>query len=229
MRTIGFLHTADVHVATFRALRADVAPDARDVHTVDQSLLADARASGITVSVRERIAGHLRLLARDADAIVCTCSTIGGEAELLAECVDVPVIRVDRPMAEMAVRAGRRVAVVAALESTLEPTRALLEDCARGLDTEVRLEPCLEAWPLFEAGDLEGYLTLIAEHVRELSPRADVVVLAQASMASVEPVVADLDLRVLSSPRSSVEMAVQLATRARKRPNDDDHLAARPA
>jgi hypothetical protein len=37
--------------------------------------------------------------------------------------VAVPVLRIDRPMAERAVAAGGRIAVVAAVESTLAPIR----------------------------------------------------------------------------------------------------------
>ena len=211
MPAIGFLHTAEVHRPAFRALLADVAPGARYVDAVDADLLARARAGGITADVRARVAGHLRALAREADAIVCTCSTVGEAAEHAAAGLARPVVRIDRPMAEAAVRAGRRVAVVAALASTLEPTRALLAECAAGRDTELSLAPCPGAWARFEAGDLDGYAARLAEHVRGLAPRADVIVLAQASMAPVEALVADLDVCVLSSPRPAVERAVALA------------------
>jgi hypothetical protein len=33
--TIGFLHTADVHVPTFRGLREELAPGWQDLHVVD--------------------------------------------------------------------------------------------------------------------------------------------------------------------------------------------------
>jgi Asp/Glu/hydantoin racemase len=211
MATIGFLHTADVHVATFGRLVSEVSGDFHDVHLVDVDLLDEARASGITAGVRERMADHLAELARDADVIVCTCSTLGAVAEGGAAAAGVPVMRVDRPMAERAVRAGRRVAVVAAVTSTLAPTRALLEECAAGLDTEIRLMPCVDAWPLFEAGALDRYSAIVAEHVRRIATNADVVVLAQAGMAPVEPLVADLGIPVFSSPRSGVEEAVRMA------------------
>jgi Asp/Glu/Hydantoin racemase len=211
MPTIGFLHTAEVHVATFRGLVREAALDARDVHVVDPGLLAEARELGIGDGLRERIAEHLRVLAREADAIVCTCSTIGGHAEALADGLPVPVMRVDRPMAEQAVSAGGRVTVVAAVESTLEPTRVLLEECANGPGTNILVSPCVEAWPLFEAGDLEGYGEVLAEHVRQIAGQTDVIVLAQASMALVEPLVADLDVPVLCSPRLGVQAAARLA------------------
>jgi hypothetical protein len=209
--TIGFLHTAAVHVETFRPLVAEIAPGVLDEHVVDPSLLADARARGITDGLRGRLAGHLEALSGSgAGAIVCTCSSIGGEAERLGGGVTASVLRVDRPMAEEAVRSGGRVAIVAALESTLEPTRALLEQCADGVDVELTVSPCLDAWTLFEEGDVDGYLAAVAAHVRHVATEADVVVLAQASMAPVAALVADVDLPVLSSPRPAVEAAARL-------------------
>jgi hypothetical protein len=58
-------------------------------------------------------------------------------------------------MAELAVARGGRVALVAAVASTLGPTRELLEECAArsGSGAVVVDAPCLQAWPLFERGD----------------------------------------------------------------------------
>src|SRR5689334_7134097 len=113
MTTIGFLHTADVHVATFHALVTERGH--RDVH------LADARERGVDAALEERLAERLRELAgRGPDVILCTCSTLSGHAERIP--VAVPVLRIDRPMAERAVAIGGRIAVVAAVESTLAPT-----------------------------------------------------------------------------------------------------------
>ncbi|GAA3909344.1 aspartate/glutamate racemase family protein [Actinoplanes auranticolor] len=201
MTTIGFLHTADVHVATFRALVAERGH--HDLHLVDPTLLADAREHGVDAALEQRLAERLQELAgRGPDVIVCTCSTLSGYAERIK--VAVPVLRIDRPMAERAVAVGGRIAVVAAVESTLTPTRELLLECGAG--AELVMAPCLDAWALFEAGDLTGYLRAIAAHVRTLD--ADVIVLAQASMAPAADLLADLPVPVLSSPRAAVDEAI---------------------
>ncbi len=201
MTTIGFLHTADVHVETFRALTAERGH--QDVHLVDASLLADARERGVDADLETRLANRLRELAdQGPDVIVCTCSTLSGHAEKAT--LSVPVLRIDRPMAEAAVAIGGRIAVVAAVESTLAPTRELLLECAP--DADVAMSPCLDAWPMFEAGDQAGYRQAIAAHVRTLD--ADVIILAQASMAGAADLLADLPIPVLSSPRAAVDKAV---------------------
>ena len=134
------------------------------VHVVDESLLADARArDGVDDLVRTRLVGRLRELATSADVVVCTCSTISGAAEALADQVAVPVVRIDRPMAEAAVGFGRDLAVVAALASTLGPTTELLRSVASAAGVAVRLTeyPCVDAWDRFERGDQGGYLDAI--------------------------------------------------------------------
>ncbi|GIF12181.1 hypothetical protein [Actinoplanes teichomyceticus] len=193
MKTIGFLHTADVHVATFGALVAELAPGWRIRHVVDPSLLADARAGR---PVEQRVRDRLGELA-GCDVVVCTCSTIGAEAERAG------VLRGDRPMARAAVAAGGRIAVAYAVASTLEPTTALLRDEDPGAD--LIPVPCLSAWPLFEAGELERYHEAIAARLRDVD--AEVIVLAQPSMA---PAAALLPGRpVLASPRTAVLAATR--------------------
>jgi Asp/Glu/hydantoin racemase len=206
MATIGFLHTADVHVETFRALTAERGQ--QDLHLVDATLLADARAHGVDAGLEARVAGRLsELAARGPDVIVCTCSTLGGIAERIP--LTVPVLRLDRPMAQAAVAIGGRIAVVASTESTLTPTRELLLECAP--DADVILAPCLDAWALFEAGDQDGYRRAVAAHVRTLD--ADVIVLAQASLAPATALLGDLAIPVLSSPISAVDAATQLCSK----------------
>lgn len=223
---IGFLHTAQVHVATFGALVHELAPDVEAVHVVDESLLADARAHGLDdPGLSERLARRLADLAADgADVVVCTCSTVSGVAEAVAGAV--PVLRVDRPMAARAVAvagsgsgpgsgsASGRVAVVAAVASTVPPTRQLLaEESARArVAVELVEVLCEDDWPLFETGDLDGYLDAVAGCVSAVlaSDDVDVVVLAQASMAPVASRFAHSPVPVLSSPRAAVVAALEL-------------------
>ncbi|MFJ1513529.1 aspartate/glutamate racemase family protein [Cellulosimicrobium funkei] len=211
---IGFLHTAEVHVATFGALVDELAPGEGHTHRVDVPLLDAARAGE---PVAARVRSHVEALAAaGASVVVCTCSTLGPVAESagLGAAV-VPVVRVDAPLAAEAVRDGGRVAVVVALASTLAPTTELLTDAARRAGTQVELEPvvCGDAWAAFETGDLAAYHRAVADAARDAVARCapEVVVLAQASMAPAARLLADLPVRVLTSPGSAVARAVELA------------------
>ena len=211
MATIGFLHTSPVHVPTFEALVAELAPETASVAIVDVALLDRALSSGVDdPKLLDRLRLALAELERQgAETIVCTCSTIGGVAEAVGRQRRLTVVRVDRPMAQRAVELGGRIVVVAALESTLDPTRALLESVAVEADIELDLEVHLvaDAWARFEAGDHDGYLTVIADELVVVAERCDVIVLAQASMAVAADRV-EVGVAVLSSPWLAVSSLV---------------------
>lgn len=204
--TIGFLHTAQVHVGTFTEL---VGSQAHTRHVVDESLLNDTRAHGVDDALRDRLVNRLRAAADGSGVVVCTCSTISGEAERLASHVAVPIIRIDRPLAEAAVSIGRRVAVVAAVESTVAPTSSLLHEVAadESVELELSVVRCFDAWSNFERGDTHAYLQSIALQVTNFPDPVDVFVLAQASMAGATKY-CNVRVPVLSSPSLAVEAAL---------------------
>ncbi|WP_406423678.1 aspartate/glutamate racemase family protein [Streptomyces sp. NBC_00873] len=206
--TLALLHTSPVHVPVFEALRDTDHPGLALRHLVYEDLLARARDAG-----PEAVQGEIQALlagavAEGASAVLCTCSTIGGVAESAAATLGVPVLRVDRPMAADAVGRGR-VVVLAALADTLAPTLALLAEEAGDRATDIRTVLVEGAWARFEAGDRDGYLELVAAAADRVTD-ADVIVLAQASMAdAVTRTVTRIP--VLSSPRPGLAAAAAAA------------------
>jgi hypothetical protein len=174
--------------------------------------LHEARATGID---NPKLAGRVHDAMREAASggaavVACTCSTIGGIAERTATGGAFAAQRIDRAMAERAVRAGPRVLIAAALESTLEPTTALILSTAAQVGAGVRPSVLWieEAWPYFEAGATARYIETLAKAIRAAVGAADAVVLAQASMAPVANELADLGIEVLASPGPGVAHAV---------------------
>jgi hypothetical protein len=214
--TVGFLHTAHAHVRAFRDLLNERDDTVADRHLVDTGLLAAARAHGAD-SVRPAVEDRLRrLVGEGADVVVCTCSEVGPTAKVVGAQMGLRVVRVDRPMAEAAVLAGRRIAVVSSLDGAAATVLPLLHECAEatGRDVELVEVRCPDTWSSFESGDVLTYTTGVAEAVRagvrSLDPPVDVVVLAQASMVDAAPLLRDLHLPVLTSPRLAIEAAVEL-------------------
>lgn len=208
---LGFVHTAVAHVSTFDALVAAEAEGVRTTHVVDPELLRVAQRAGSSKAVRRALGGRLvELQQAGVDAVVCTCSTLGPAAEQLGGALPFRVMRVDRAMAELATRGGSRIAVVAALQSTVAPTVALLQECAGGT-AEITLEICDDAWAAFVAGEQGQYLAQVAGAARRVARDVDVVVLAQASMAPAADTLGDLGVQVLASPRLAVRAALDAA------------------
>jgi ribosomal protein S18 acetylase RimI-like enzyme len=208
---LAFLHTGAAHVETFDALTRCLAPDLAMTHAVDESLLADAIArGGVTGDLEARIEAALAEAGNGADLIVCSCSSIGGAAEEIGRRRGLPVIRIDRAMAERAVAAAERILVAACLPSTVEPTTGLIAEVAaqQGRSPRIRVALFPEAWPLFLAGDREAYAETIAEGLRREIGDAEIVVLAQASMAPAAERTRDLRVPVLSSPALGLAAAI---------------------
>jgi Asp/Glu/hydantoin racemase len=147
-----------------------------------------------------------------ADLVVVTCSSIGPAVDASRDFLDVPVLRIDEPMADEAVRLGTRIGVVATLSSTLEPTAELVRQRAReaGKEVEVTARVCVGAFEALQAGDRDRHDELVREGLREVISGSDVVVLAQASMARVVETLDDVGVPVLSSPRLAMQRVAEL-------------------
>lgn len=206
-----FYHTSHANVDAFARLLDEMGQADLEVrHVVDEEALATAMAEGVSAELESEVGERILAALGESRALLCTCSSIGSCAEFAAARSARPILRVDRPMADKAVDCGNRVVVAAALQSTLAPTRALLEKVAsvRGVELEVHEFVCAGAWEKFASGDREGYARAIAERLPEAALLGDSIVLAQASMADATLYCGDLGVPVFSSPRLGLQAAL---------------------
>jgi Asp/Glu/hydantoin racemase len=210
-KRLALVHTVAALVPRFRELAAELVPDAETFDIVDETLLRDATTEGrVSLDTARRLFAHLAAAERHgADAILVTCSSMGGVVDAARPFAAVPLLRVDQAMAEQAVERGARVGVLATLWSTLRPTAVLIErtaDEARR-EVEVRDRLCDGAFEALRSGDTDRHDALVRDGLRELIGWADVIVLAQASMARVVDTLSDDERRtqILSSPRLGME------------------------
>ena len=144
-----------------------------------------------------------------ADYILVTCSSIGRAVETAASQCQVPVLRVDQPMADKAVQTGKKIGVIATLPTTLEPTADLIQRRAAKAGKEITLTSrlCEGAFDALMSGDAAKHDAMVAAALKELMAQVDVIVLAQASMARVVNGLSAADKRVpiLASPGLAVD------------------------
>ncbi|MFZ6641251.1 Asp/Glu/hydantoin racemase [Undibacterium sp. TC4M20W] len=221
-----FLHTSPVHVEGFDALVQELAPGLKVHHHVDESLLIAAQQFGATdAAVIQKVEAAMHAASTNCatgyvSMVVCTCSSIGGIAERMNGRSGLQAARIDRAMADRAVALGPRILLVAALESTLDPTTELLMESARAAGKTIEISTLLseQAWGYFLQGDRQAYLQAISDAVRlalqDKTADIDVVVLAQASMAAAAEELSDLGAEVLTSPRLGVARAISALTHA---------------
>ncbi|PBC03825.1 arylsulfatase [Mesorhizobium sp. WSM3860] len=198
-------HTAPALVAVFDGLATELGAGIALKHTVREDLLKSAiecgsATPGIIAAAAEAMLAEFRL---GADAVICTCSTIGAAADVANSTSHRPVLRIDRPMARESVRTGSRILVLATLGTTIAPTAALIEAEARAAGRKPDIDSVVldRARQLFLSGNIDAYLQAVAEGIAAATLDADVVVLAQASMAAALPLVGKTEVPVLTSPR----------------------------
>jgi Asp/Glu/hydantoin racemase len=210
MTTLAIIHTAPATIEPLRALAEEVLPAVTVINFVDDSILPQLAANGGDLSaVRDRLVAYAQFAERAGAAVILSaCSSVGEAVAQMRDSVSIPVVRIDEPMADAAVQRGPRVGVAATVRTTLEPTMRLLRARAVARRVSLELLPCLVegAFQILAAGDRAGHDERVAGALAKLAASADVVVLAQASMARVLPRLPDdLRTRVLSSPRLGME------------------------
>jgi Asp/Glu/hydantoin racemase len=210
-KTLGLVHTSATLVPVFAQLCKEKLPAVDVFNIADDSLIKDVIKRGeLTENTARRVAGHVASAeAAGADYILVTCSSIGRAVEAAAAQAGVPVLRVDQPMADLAVQTGKKIGVVATLPTTLEPTADLISRRAQkaGKQIELTSRLCEGAFDTLMSGDSVKHDAMVAVALKELSQQVDVIVLAQASMARVVDTLAAADkcVPILASPGLAVD------------------------
>lgn len=186
-------------------VRKQIGEEAELISLQDPTILADIREAGyVTAAAAARlIKMYMEAVEAGADAILNLCSSVGEAADAaqdIARYVGVPIVRVDEEMCREAVRTGSRIAVMATLPTTLEPTGNTVRRVAREMGKHAELTRVLVdgAFGL----DQDQFRERMAKKAGEVAEHVDVILFAQGSMAYCEAYIAELYQKtVLSSPR----------------------------
>ena len=210
-KTLGLIHTSATLVPVFAELCSKYLPHVKTFNIVDDSLIKNTIARGeLTADTSRRVMTYANSAQQaGADYILYTCSSIGPAVEAAAVVMNVPVLRVDQPMADKAVQLGKKIGVIATLSTTLDPTSDLVRRRASvaGKDIELRSVLCEGAFEALMNGDAATHNKKVGDALKQLANEVDVIVLAQASMARVVDTLSDADKKVpiLASPVVAME------------------------
>ncbi|MGN6368942.1 MAG: aspartate/glutamate racemase family protein [Phycisphaerae bacterium] len=210
-KTLALVHTSATLVPMFAQLCKQKLPNVETFNIADDSLVRACAAAGdLTPNIARRVASHIQAAeAAGADAILVTCSSIGPAVEAAAFFTGVPLLRVDQPMADQAVRTGKRIGVIATLPTTLNPTTDLVRRRAALANKSVEITAQLVegAFDALMAGDSAKHDALITTALRQLATKSDVILLAQASMARVVDALPESDksIPILASPPIAID------------------------
>lgn len=158
------------------------------------------------------------------DAILITCSTMNRSFPAVQQAMasyGLPVVQIDQPMMERAVRTGGKILVVATHGPTVDSTQALLRETAESLGETVSFSGVTvhEAWECLAEADIAGHNRHLAEAIRtKLAEEPDIqcVVLAQLSMTvfllTYPDTVAEFGVPVFTSGQCGFEAVRELLT-----------------
>lgn len=137
-----------------------------------------------------------------ADVVFNACSTVGEVSDIAARTIETPVIKVDEAMAREAARIGERIALIATVPTTVGPSTRLIQKSAKelGKSATVTATLCSSAFEMLLKGDKAGHDQSVINEIKKASQEADVVALAQVSMARLLDFIPDtLGVPVLAS------------------------------
>lgn len=214
-KKVAVLHTTSVTVEPLKKLASEKIPGCQVLNFVDDSILPQLIENGGNINeVEERLIQYAKYAEQvGADVILNACSSVGEVVTTAREKISVPIIRIDEAMAEEAIKRGQLIGVVATLSTTLNPTIKLLKEKAMELNKSVEFQSKLvdEAYRHLISGDKEGHDTSLAKALSEIAEEVDIVVLAQASMASVVSTLPkEQQKKFISSPELGMDRVRQL-------------------
>ena len=207
-KKVAIIHTFLYSVEDLKVLFKKYIPDVEMINIIDDSLLQEALANkGITNNARSRYVKYAEAAqSLGADCILNQCSSYGECADYAAQAVQIPIVKVDAPMARKANELGKKIAVTATAISTVGPSSRLVESFG-GPDTVVTpcyVEGAYDA--LLKENNKAKHDALITAKVVEMAKTNDVIVLAQGSMFKLVPELEKVcDKPILSSFEMGVE------------------------
>ncbi len=210
-KTLGLVHTSATLVPIFQNLCKEYLPEVNTFNMVDDSLIKDVIANQkLTPTTAKRVVNQIASAElAGADYILVTCSSIGRAVEAAASLSNVPVIRVDLAMADLAIKIGKKIGVIATLSTTLDPTSDLVSRRAQIANKEIELKSilCEGAFDALMNGNAELHDKMVGDALIKLSQEVDVILLAQASMARVVDALLEEHKKtpILSSPATAIQ------------------------
>lgn len=214
-KTVVAVYTGQGLADPLKAVFQEMLPDCRLVNIIDDSLIGDVvKAGHVPPGVARRLLQYYHNGEElGADIILNTCSSVGEVADDARGMIGVPIVKIDELMAEKAVEGFDRIAVIATLPSTLNPTMRLISKKAKEAGKEVEVVNGLAegAFDALVSGRPEEHDDILLRTALRVSEQADAIVLAQGSMARMEKKLREATGKeVFSSPRFGVQQVKEL-------------------
>lgn len=210
MKKITLIHTVKSIYNSFPSLLEEALGEKiRMTNIVDEILISNTlEKGGFTSWNKNRLLEDMRVAEEeDSDLLVVTCSSLTPYVLALADRISKPLVTIDSAMCRKAAEKGENILVLATASTTVGPTMDRIKMELDGIGKKAILRSSLrtDAMDALKRDDVKEHDRILTEEAMKYLD-ADVVVLAQASMASAkESIVGIKDRVVLTSPESCIE------------------------
>lgn len=189
MSLVGAIHTTRLVIEPVHQSIAAAGQDLQINHVLDEGILRRLATLGrITPEITDWLT---RMVASSqdigAELAVVSCSSLSPCVNEVRDRLNIPVLKVDEPMIEYAVRHADRIGLVMTNPTTEAPSQMLFAEVTQRLGCRSRLFPelCPGAFAKLTGGDTEGHDTEVVEVIQSLLEEVDLIMLAQISIARV--------------------------------------------
>lgn len=215
-KVLGIIHAAVFTAPVVQKYVKEIMPEVSITHAGDDSVQNTNLAAPVgtipKANYRKFVTFAGFLEDSGADLILLACSTFNRAVEYAAPMMNIPLLQIDRPMMDLAVKDGPRIGLLATLPSTVPSSERLLQLAADQAGKTVSIKTILSstAFAELQAGRTELHNEILLEEIEKLSKEVDAIVMAQVSMTALEPLLRNTRVPVYNSGRTGVTRAREI-------------------
>ena len=207
-KTIGLIHASSLTIPIAKPFIQEIIPEVQVMHLCDDTIQRDNLSAGVGVIPKInyfKFATYAHFLEEaKVDLIVLMCSTFNRAVEFARPMINVPMLQIDRPMMELAVKTGKKIGLLATLPTTVPSSERLLRVVGEEMGKEIEIKTILssEAFKELEKGNTERHNEILLEEIDKLSREVDCICMAQISMSVLESRLTNTRVPVYNSGRT---------------------------
>lgn len=204
-KTLGIIHASHITITAVQPYISQYIPEVSVMHLCDDTIQRDNIKAGAGVIPKVnyyKFAQYAHNLEEaGVDLILLACSTFNFAAELARPMLNTPIAQIDRPMMELAVKTGKRIGLLATLETTVPSSERLLQLAAKEAGKEIitRTVLCGKAFEEYSRGNIKEHNAILMDSINKLAEEVDCIVMAQLSMSALAPYLKETKVPVYNS------------------------------
>lgn len=215
-KTLGIIHAAVFTSQIVQPYLKEILPEVEVMHFGDDTVQRDNLKAEIGTIPKVnyfKFATYAHFLEEaGVDLIMLGCSTFNRAVEYARPMINTPMLQIDRPMMDLAVKTGKTIGLLATLPSTVPSSERLLKLAAEeaGKSIEIKTVLCSEAFKVLRSGNTEKHNEMLLEEIDKLSKEVDCICMAQVSMSVLESRLTNTRVPVYNSGRTGFTKAREI-------------------